>query len=372
MAALRAWPVIYINSMELIFLPVIRCSKNPLIIPSDVRPSQRGLKVDGVFNAGVIRFNDEILMILRVSESVTTSLTNIIDIPIMQEKDGRYQLTIKSIDRMANDKYDFSDPRGIIDKLTGSTVYLTSISHLRLARSSDGISFKVDEKPFLYPSCETDSWGIEDPRVTKIGGTYYINYTSVSEYGPSVSLAETSDFVSVKRRGMIFLPENKDVTIFPVKIGGKYVCFTRPVPNGIGQPNMYIAKSDDLIHWGEYRFFIGVTSKGWENGRLGGGAVPFLTDKGWIEIYHAADKSGRYCLGALLLDKDNPSQILARTSRPLLEPETNYELNGFFGNVVFTCGVICEDGIVSIYYGAADELMALATISLEELFTIMA
>jgi predicted GH43/DUF377 family glycosyl hydrolase len=170
---------------------------------------------------------------------------------------------------------------------------------------------------------------------------------------------------------MIFLPENKDVTIFPAKIGGKYVCFARPVPSGIGQPNMYIAKSDDLIHWGEYEYFIGVTTDGWENGRLGGGAVPFLTDRGWIEIYHAADKSGRYCLGALLLDKDDPSHILARTVRPLLEPETDYELNGFFGNVVFTCGVICIDGIVSIYYGAADEMMALATISLDELFALM-
>ncbi len=103
-----------------------------------------------------------------------------------------------------------------------------------------------------------ETWGIEDPRITKIGDSYYINYTSVSENGASVSLAETDDFVSFKRRGLIFLPENKDVTIFPSKIGGKYMCFARPVPNGIGQPNMYIAKSDDLIHWGEYEYFIGV------------------------------------------------------------------------------------------------------------------
>jgi predicted GH43/DUF377 family glycosyl hydrolase len=358
--------------MELIVLPVTRCKSNPLIIPTDVKPSQKGLKVDGAFNAGVIRFNDVILMILRVSESVSSSLTNIVDIPIMEEVDGKYQLTIKSIDRLTQDKYDFSDPREITDKVTGKTVYLTSISHLRIARSSDGINFKIDEEPFLFPLGNMETWGMEDPRITKIGKTYYINYTSVSENGPSVSLAETSDFVSFKRHGMIFLPENKDVTIFPAKIGGKYVCFSRPVPNGIGQPNMYIAKSDDIIHWGEYKFFIGVTTDGWENGRLGGGVVPFLTDRGWIEIYHAADKSGRYCLGALLLDKDDPSRILARTSSPLLQPETDYELNGFFGNVVFTCGAICESGIVSIYYGAADEAMALATITLEELFTMMA
>ena len=97
-----------------------------------------------------------------------------------------------------------------------------------------------------------------------------------------------------------------------------------------------------------------------------------MTDRGWIEIYHAADKSGRYCLGALLLDKDDPTHILARTSRPLLEPETDYELNGFFGNVVFTCGAVCEDGVISIYYGAADEAMALATITLKDLFALMA
>jgi predicted GH43/DUF377 family glycosyl hydrolase len=358
--------------MELIILPVTRYNKNPLIIPSDVMPSHNGLKVDGVFNAGVIRFKDEILLILRVAESVATSLTNMIDIPTMEEKDGQYRLSIKSVERLSDDRYNFSDPRGISDKATGKCIYLTSMSHLRIARSSDGINFTVDEKPFLFPNGNMETWGMEDPRITQIGDTYYISYTSVSENGASVSLAETSDFVTFTRHGMIFLPENKDVTIFPIKIGGKYVCFSRPVPNGIGEANMYIAKSVDLIHWGEFEYFIGVTTDGWENGRLGGGAVPFLTDRGWIEIYHAADKSGRYCLGALLLDKDDPSHILARTTRPLLEPETDYEMNGFFGNVVFTCGVICESGIVSIYYGASDEIMALATIPLEELFVLMA
>jgi predicted GH43/DUF377 family glycosyl hydrolase len=94
--------------------------------------------------------------------------------------------------------------------------------------------------------------------------------------------------------------------------------------------------------------------------------VPFRTERGWLVIYHAANRHDRYVLAALLLDAHDPSKVLARGARPILEPEAEYETTGFFKNVVFSCGALCEDGLVKIYYGAADTCMAYAEIPLQE------
>ena len=250
---------------------------------------------------------------------------------------------------------------------------MTSLSHLRIARSKDGIHFEIDEHPAILPLAEEESWGMEDPRITKIGDKYYINYTSVTENGAGTSLISTKDFCTFERHGIIFAPENKDVTIFPQKINGKYVAFNRPVPGGIGNPQMWIAKSPDLIHWGEQRHFCGISSdtESWDDGRIGGGAVPFLTKKGWVKIYHAADRNDRYCLGAFLLDEKDPSIVLAKTKDPILEPQEEYEKKGFFGEVVFTCGCLVKDNKVIIYYGAADDKICRADFELDDLFAAM-
>ena len=238
-------------------------------------------------------------------------------------------------------------------------VNLTSLSHLRIARSSDGIHFEIEDKPAIALTAEEESWGMEDPRITKIEDTYYINYTSVTENGAATSLISTKDFKQYKRYGIIFAPENKDVAIFPEKIGGMYIAFNRPVPAAIGKPEMWMAKSPDLIHWGEQKHFYGL-SKGdescWYNGRIGGGAVPIKTDRGWLKIYHAADKKNHYCLGAFLLDLENPSKIIAKTEKPILKPEKDYEKEGFFGNVVFTCGCFVRQETLIIYYGLVIEV----------------
>ena len=136
---------------------------------------------------------------------------------------------------------------------------------------------------------------------------------------------------------------------------------------------MWIAKSPDLIHWGEQRHFCGISSdtESWDDGRIGGGAVPFLTDKGWVKIYHAADRNDRYCLGAFLLDEKDPSIVLAKTKDPILEPQEKYETNGFFGNVVFSCGCLVNDNKVIIYYGAADDKICRADFELDDLFAAM-
>jgi predicted GH43/DUF377 family glycosyl hydrolase len=118
---------------------------------------------------------------------------------------------------------------------------------------------------------------------------------------------------------------------------------------------MWVAFSEDLVHWGDHRFLMGPRRGMWDETRIGCGPPPIPTDRGWLEIYHGADSSNRYCLGTVLLDRDDPSRILARCREPVVVPEANYELEGFFGNVVFACGhVEFDDGRLYLYYGAAD------------------
>lgn len=345
-----------------------REAKNPIITIKDVKPSFDNMKVEGVFNAGATIYNGETILLLRVAESVISENESILNIPLL---DSNNSIVIKEI-KKTDDRYDFYDSRVLYFKGTNNTAYLTSISHLRLARSIDGINFVVDEKPTIFPKDKMEAWGIEDPRITKIDEDYYINYTAVSKYGAATALIKTRDFETFERLGIIFPPENKDVCIFPEKINGKYVAYHRPVPKAFGNPDIWTAVSDNLRYWGEHTHFLGVSENdNWDNGRIGGGAPSFKTDKGWVHIYHASDKNHRYCLGAFLTPLDNPNKIIARTKNPLLAPEEEYEVNGFFGNVVFTCGVTINNDNVNIYYGAADDKVCLFKCTIQEIMELM-
>ena len=154
------------------------------------------------------------------------------------------------------------------------------------------------------------------------------------------------------------------MAIFPEKVGGRYWALHRPISFEYATKDIWIAESPDRVCWGNHRRLISARPGAWDDGRIGCSAVPFRVDDGWLEIYHGASKGNRYCLGALLLDGDDPSRVVARAERPLMEPEADYEVEGFFGNVVFNCGVLCEDGVVKIYYGGADTVVAYAEASL--------
>lgn len=352
-----------------------RCIYNPLIVPEDVKPSDPRFKVDGVFNCGVASYHGETILLCRVAESVRQQKDHMIEIPVVVNRNGKDEIDTVVYDKSVQTEFDYHDSRSITKenaKGRKMTVNLTSLSHLRIARSKDGVHFQIAEKPSIMPIAAEESWGMEDPRITQIGEEYYINYSSVTENGVCVSLIRTLDFETFERLGVIFGPENKDVTIFPEKIGGYYVALNRPVPFGIGAPSMWIAKSPDLLHWGEQKLFSAVNKEGnWDDGRVGGGAVPIKTEKGWLVIYHAADEMDRYCLGLCLLDLENPEKILARLDHPFMEPEADYEKEGFFGNVVFTCGALLEKDVVIIYYGAADDKICRADIALSDIFELL-
>lgn len=347
-----------------------RDPRNPVVTPEMIRPSRPEWRVDGSFNAGVTRFGEETILLVRVAESVIADDPDTVIVPLLEEVDGAWTCTTRSF-RRDDPAYDFADPRMVRSRADPRHVFLTSLSHLRLARSRDGVTFAVDDAPFLFPADRSERFGCEDARITQIEGRWYINYTAVSDLGIATALAVTDDFVSVERIGIIHAPDNRDVCLFPRKVGGQYWCLHRPAPLHLGTPEIWIAKSPDLLHWGDHRHLAGRTSAAWEAMKIGGGAQMIETDCGWLQIYHGVDADQRYSLGALLLDLDDPRLVRARLDRALAVPDEAYERSGFFDNVLFSCGALVEGDTLHVYYGAADRVMAVGTVSLAELWQAM-
>ena len=339
-------------------MKAVRFAQNPLITPADVPPTRPEFEVVCVFNAGVAKYKDEIILLLMVAEWARGD-EKVVRVPVL-EAGG---ICIREFSK-EDGSMDFRDPRAII---TPKGTLLTSISHLRVARSRDGVNFTVDPNPALWPDRASEAYGLEDPRVTEIAGTYYIAYKSVAPNGICVSLATTTDWQHFEKKGIIFAPENLDVAIFPEKVNGRFVALHRPVPRMFGAPNMWVAYSPDLMAWGEHHFLMGIREDAWDSGRIGAAAVPIRTERGWLEIYHGATPDNHYCLGALLLAPDEPHEIIARGTEPILSPEQPYEIDGFVPNVCFSCGALAEDDRLVIYYGGADTVMAGCEISISEL-----
>ncbi|MHB9133679.1 MAG: glycoside hydrolase family 130 protein [Armatimonadota bacterium] len=343
-------------------MQVMRFPENPVITPAMVPPSRPDFEVVCAFNAGVAQCNGETILLLRIAECAIGDASTV-RVPVLNCDGDAPFLDVLEFDRH-DPTLDFHDPRLIFYP---GGMYLTTISHLRVARSRDGRHFTIDPQPALFPDRASEQWGLEDPRVTEIDGVYYIAYKGVSPDGVTTSLAVTRDFVHVEKKGIIFCPENLDVCIFPEQVGGRYVALHRPVPRSLGAPNMWVAYSSDLLQWGDHHFLMGVRPGKWDCGRVGGGAIPIKTEQGWLEIYHGAGDDNVYCLGAVLLDLDEPHKIIARGEMPIMVPQAPYETHGFFSNVIFTCGAVTEGDRLLLYYGATDWVMAGAELSISEI-----
>ena len=335
-----------------------RYENNPIITPAEVPPSRDDYEVVGAFNPAATVFNDEILLLLRVAERPKDKSPDEQVAPILNPATGELEHF-----RLKNDDPRITDIPDSRSFYVNGEMMLTSISHLRIARSKDGVNFTVDPMPAVFPQMPYETYGLEDPRISKIDGLYYISVKTVSDTGICTGLLTTSDFVNFERHGIIFCPENIDVVLFDERIGGKYWALTRPVPRYIGPRGVWIASSPDCIHWGGHQPLILPADGTFHDGKTGGSCVPIRTDDGWLVIYHGSDIDDRYTLAAALLDLDDPTQVLARPRVPLMEPEADYEITGFYGNVVFSCGAVAKDGDILIYYGASDEFTAVAKTS---------
>jgi len=247
---------------------------------------------------------------------------------------------------------------------------LNGRSILGLARSSDGYKFKVDPKPFMTPSDEYDEYGVEDPRITYIDGTYLITYSAYSRYGVRVGLARTEDFSQVERVAYITQPDMRNVVIFPEKFGEYYVRLDRPHTE-LTRWSMWISYSKDLIHWGRSKVVMRAQFYRWDAMKLGPGAPPIKTKKGWLNIYHGVFETmagAVYRLGVALHDLKDPAKIIGVGDHWILEPEDPWERVGYVPNVVFSCAAVPEeDGALKIYWGGADTVMCVGTANIHEL-----
>ena len=341
---------------------VRRAADIPVLTPAMVRPSRADVDVVGVFNPAAIQFGGETLLLVRVAEAPRAVRGEVAAL-VFDAGTGELATRRWPLDTPG---LDVSDARLIVSE--GRT-WLTSLSHLRVARSADGLRFTVDDTPALAPATALEAFGVEVARITHLDGLYWINYTAVSRAGIATALASTTDFRTFTRHGIIFPPNNRDVTIFPERVGGRYVALHRPMPEGIGTPAIWSATSPDMLAWGEHRLVATARPGHWDDLKVGGGAVPFRVQAGgrdaWLAIYHGVTREPlTYSLGALLLDIDDPSRVLGRSRAPILAPEASYEREGFFGGVVFTCGAVVTGDQVRVYYGAADGVTAVADLSL--------
>ncbi|HVU31872.1 MAG TPA: glycoside hydrolase family 130 protein [Opitutaceae bacterium] len=271
-------------------------------------------------------------------------------------------------------------------------------TNIGLATSHDGIRWTVTPEPILTESEVREQFKrllrhrytpdfvrrIYDPRLTVIEGRLFMCFAVDTAHGICGGVAETDDFRTFTWLS-VSAPDNRNMVLFPRRIGGNYARLERPLPVYMRpKPEdfpIWYAESPDLIYWGQNRPVLGVDEVPYANSKIGPAAPPLETPQGWLVTFHAVrrvshrlkgwERKGWYKIyyaGLMLLDLHEPSRVIGLMREPLLQPETDYEVEGFRGSVIFPCGMILEDsGEVKLYYGAADTSVALASASLEEL-----
>lgn len=259
----------------------------------------------------------------------------------------------------------------------GTRVRMSSIG---ICESDDGVNF-VNRRQFIKPEFEWEKFGCEDPRVTKIGDEYFIFYTALGDYPLSpnnikVGLAITRDFVNITEKRLVTPFNAKAMALFPEKIDGKYTAILS-VNTDLPPSKIAIVQMEnkeqlwDQNFWREWYSRVGeheIVLRRMKHDHVETGAQPVLIDDGWLVIYsyisdYGSDRT-RFGIEAVVLDKENPKKIVGITEQALLIPETNYEMEGQINKVVFPSGALVEQGVVGIYYGAADSYCCLASASL--------
>ena len=311
---------------------IIKKHESPVLTRKDV-PYNSCL----VFNAGVIKHNGKYVMMFR------------------------------------NDYGDF-DAR----KLEGTNI--------GIATSDDGVEWEVSPLPVN----KIEGKGIKriyDPRITEIEGRCYVCFAADTAHGLRGGIGVTDDFENIEVISLT-VPDNRNLVLFPEKIGGNYIRYERPMPvysRGIDRFDMWLGESPDMIYWGKNRLVLAVEDISFANNKVGPSAPPVRTEKGWLTLFHAVilDKSKgkngwedkwqkEYYAGVMLTDLEDPSIIKGLYKEPLIVCDRDYELqDGFRKDVIFPCGMILENsGEVKIYYGASDTVTCLATADVNDLLKL--
>jgi predicted GH43/DUF377 family glycosyl hydrolase len=294
-----------------------RCDKNPILTRDDIP-----FECNSVFNCGVEKFNGRYVMVLRIE------LRN-------------------------------------------------GCSRFGLAWSDDGISWEAEDRLILSHSDDPyygkyEQLEVYDPRITKMGDTYYILYAAEGGWGPRVGIAKTTDFKTFERVSYASECGNRNGVLFPEKINGMYAILDRPFDIYSDKGMIWISYSPDLIFWGKSELVMEPRNGGhWDSSKVGAGPAPIRTDEGWLVLYHGVKTNAAgqtYRGGTALLDLEDPAKVIARSDNWLMAPEKPYECVGDVPYVCFpTAAVVEDDGEVKIYYGGADTTLCLATARIEDL-----
>ncbi len=222
----------------------------------------------------------------------------------------------------------------------------------------------------LFPTLPSQRQGIEDMRLCRFVAddgtvTYYGTYTAYDGRTARSELLTTADFWNLTMCPLTgAMAEAKGMALFPRKIGGKFAMLGRQ-----DSENLWLQLSDDLFHWDGGQKVI-CPKYSWEFVQIGNCGPPIEIDEGWLVITHGVGTVRNYCLGAALLDKDDPSKLLARTPQPILEPSPN-ERDGYVPNVVYSCGSLARGRDLLLPYGVADSFTGFATCSIDDLLARM-
>lgn len=262
-----------------------------------------------------------------------------------------------------------------------------------IARSKNGVDgWRVEPQMLLDsndPSMDLELQRFYDPRIVQIEDRLLLCLAADTRHGVCGVIAALSDDLKTCRVLSTTAPDNRNLVLFPEKIGGEYVRLERPMPvysRGKDRFDIWISRSPDLVYWGQSRLLLGVEDVPWANNKIGPTASPVKTDRGWLTLFHAVDrdetrgKNGwetawkkRYTAGLMLLDLKDPSKVLSVYQQPLLAPELPMETEeGFRQNVIFPCAMVPEeDGTVKIYYGASDTCVCLAEAKIDDLLSLL-
>jgi len=222
----------------------------------------------------------------------------------------------------------------------------------------------------IFPVTSAQRNGLEDLRLTHFTHDdgrqeYFGTYTAYSGHGIRSELLRTSDFRSVELIPMTGdAARNKGMALFPRKIDGRYVMVGRQD----GQ-NLFLLSSDDLTHWDGGDLLM-TPKYSWEFVQIGNCGPPILIDEGWLVLTHGVGAMRQYAIGAVLLDRDDPSKIIGRTRYPVLQAEDD-DRNGYVPNVVYTCGAMRVGDQLFMPYGISDSSIGFAFLPLRELVTAM-
>ncbi|MHC4697460.1 MAG: glycoside hydrolase family 130 protein [Planctomycetota bacterium] len=291
---------------------------------------------------------------------------------------GGYSAPAGSVLKLLGDEFTLHDLNEAIDQErnsleTPALLQETAENMLSLARANYHMELPAGADPseiVIFPFSENESHGIEDVRLVRFtddDGTtrYYGTYTAFNGFRIVPQILEVTDQRTVMVHTMSgCYAQNKGMALFPRKLDELYLMISR-----LDNENLYLMRSDNVRFWNEAQL-IQTPKFAWELVQIGNCGSPLETDEGWLVLTHGVGPLRQYCIGATLLDREDPSRLIGQTKEPLLVP-TGDERTGYVPNVVYSCGGMIHNDTLIIPYAMSDVCTSFATVPLQDLLAVL-